>query len=159
MKTIIIGNAGAGKSTLAKKLMQQESAVLLSLDAVAFAGDSERKPLSESVAASEAFIKAHDSWIIEGCYADILASILCHCEVLYFLNPGVDACIAHCRARPWEPDKFASMAVQNQHLDFLLAWVRTYETRTDEYGLARHRALFASHGGTKFELTDPLAYA
>ncbi len=39
-------------------------------------------------------------------------------------------------------------------LDFLIGWVRQYETRDDVYSLARHRALFDSFPGPKRELTS-----
>jgi hypothetical protein len=72
-----------------------------------------------------------------------------------FLNPGVEACIANCRARPWEPEKYPSKEAQDQKLDFLLHWVREYESRADEYSLARHRELFEGFRGPKTELSSP----
>ena len=71
-----------------------------------------------------------------------------------FLNPGVEACIANCRARPWEPEKYPSKGAQDQKLDFLLDWVREYESRADEYSLARHRELFEGFRGPKVELSS-----
>jgi len=87
------------------------------------------------------FISVNQRWIIEGCYSDIIEPILAECEELIFLNPGVDVCIAHCRARPWEPEKFGSKEEQDENLDNLIEWVSAYEIRSDEYGLHRHRAL------------------
>ncbi|MDC8804058.1 shikimate kinase [Halomonas pacifica] len=159
MKIILLGNAGSGKSTLAKRLHDRQPAARLSLDRVAFREGAERRPLAESVAEVWRFIDAHGHWIIEGCYADILEPILPACEELIFLNPGVEACVAHCRSRPWEPEKFATREAQDAHLEALIAWVRTYETRDDEYGLRRHRALFDGFPGRKMELDDPSKYA
>jgi hypothetical protein len=67
--------------------------------------------------------------------------------------------MAHCLARPWEPEKFATRQEQDENLDNLLQWVRSYENRTDEYGLPRHRALYESFQGRKREFTDPGEYA
>src|SRR5690606_4473886 len=106
----------------------------------------------DSIADVERFIADHESWIIEGCYADIIEAVLHHCDELIFLNPGVDVCIAHCRARPWEPEKFRSPEEQDENLDNLIAWVASYETRDDEHGLNRHRALFDVFSGKKREL-------
>lgn len=162
MKTIILGNAGAGKSTLARQLAARASGpvAVLSLDAVAFVdGTSERRPLAASVAAAEAFIAAHETWIIEGCYADLVAPLCAHADELIFLNPGVAACVAHCRARPWERDKFPTREAQDEHLASLIAWVQAYATRDDEYGLRQHRAVFTAFTGTKRELTEPEDYA
>ncbi len=159
MKVIILGNAGAGKSTLARHLMAQQPAARLSLDQVAFQGGTERRPLQDSIDDVLRWIAGQQSWIIEGCYADIVEPLLAHCDELIFLNPGVDACIAHCRSRPWEPEKFDSPQEQDAHLDHLIQWVRAYAERSDEYGLPRHRELYASFGGKKRELADPTAYA
>lgn len=157
MNTIILGNSGSGKSTLARAL-NNDSTACLSLDEVAFSEGAERQTLSASVAAVEQFISGNTAWIIEGCYADILEPVMQHCERFIFLNPGTATCVAHCRARPWEPDKFASKTLQDEHLDALIEWVRQYDTRQDEYGLAAHRRLFKTHEGFKLELTDPREY-
>ncbi|WP_305043330.1 AAA family ATPase [Geoalkalibacter sp.] len=158
MKVILLGNAGAGKSTLARKLLQKQPAARLSLDEVAFGVGSERRPLEDSIADVQAFIEKNESWIIEGCYADILEPVLELCEELYFLNPGMETCVAHCRSRPWEPEKFASADEQDENLQNLIVWVRAYESRGDEYGLKRHRALFESFTGRKREFNDPGDY-
>ncbi|MFS8779741.1 AAA family ATPase [Synechococcus sp. W55.1] len=159
MRIILLGNAGAGKSTLSKKLIDRHPAARLSLDEVAFQGGVERRPLQDSIEDVRRWIADKESWIIEGCYADIIEPLLDCCDELIFLNPGVDACIAHCRSRPWEPEKFASPQEQDENLENLLQWVSTYESRTDEYGLSRHRILFDSFHGKKRELNNPHEYA
>lgn len=159
IKCILLGNAGSGKSTLSRKLIAQRPAARLSLDEVAFSGGIELRPLEDSVADVQRFIAQHESWIIEGCYADIIEAVLDQCDELLFLNPGVEACVRHCRARPWEPEKFSSEEEQDRNLDNLIEWVRSYHSRTDEYGLQRHRALFDACRGNKRELTDPDQYA
>jgi len=74
------------------------------------------------------------------------------------LNPGVEVCVARCRSRPWEPEKFSSHQEQDANLENLLQWVRTYEDRTDEYGLSRHRELYERFQGKKREFSDPSDY-
>jgi adenylate kinase family enzyme len=49
MKIFLLGNAGAGKSTLSKKLIDRHPAARLSLDEVAFQGGVERRPLQDSI--------------------------------------------------------------------------------------------------------------
>lgn len=158
MKTVLLGNAGSGKSTLSHKLIKAEPAARLSLDDLAFAVGAERRPLAASVADALAFIEAHDSWIVEGCYADIVEALLPAAETLIFLNPGVETCVRHCRARPWEPQKFGSEAAQQANLENLINWVREYPTRADEYGLQRHRALYERFGGEKIEYNNAEDY-
>lgn len=152
MKTFILGNAGSGKTTLARELETERGAARLSLDEVAFDGGMERMPIGDSIAKVRGFIQAHESWVIEGCYADIIAAVIePDCE-LWLLNPGVEICVARCRARVWEPEKFATQDEQQEHLDALIEWVRTYEARSDEYGLLAHRRLFDGFTGSKREI-------
>ena len=96
---------------------------------------------------------------MEGCYAGLLESILPFATELRFLNPGIEICIRNCRARPFEPQKYASMDEQNARLEFLLSWVREYATRDDEYSLATHRRLYDAFTGPKREYTDPSSYS
>lgn len=91
---------------------------------------------------------------MEGSYGDLIEVALPCCTEMHFLNPGVDACVANCAGRPWEPEKYASREDQDRMLDFLIAWVRDYESRSDEYSLARHRAIYDSFDGVKSEHTS-----
>ena len=151
MKIVLLGNAGAGKTTMAKQLMGEQAIAHLSLDQIAWNQSVTRKPLAESITLLENFIEIHDQWIIEGCYGDLVEAALPHCDELRFLNPGVNVCIAHCRQRPWEPDKFSSPEAQQSMLTTLIDWVKDYESRTDEFGLKRHREIFETFTGNKRE--------
>ena len=155
MKVVVMGNSGSGKSTLAARLARQHGLAHLDLDTLAWLAQTPpcRAPLAQSLAKLDAFAAAHQRWVIEGCYADLLTAAVEKCTVLLFLNPGVDACIANCRARPWEPHKYPSREAQDANLAMLLAWVRDYETRSDEFSLAAHRALFDKFTGEKNEFT------
>ena len=159
MRIILLGNAGAGKSTLAKSIMGAQAIPRLSLDEVAWDEPAVRKSLDQSLILLMAFINANENWILEGCYSDILETALSLCEELIFLNPGIDVCVEHCLKRPWEPDKFESSEQQNANLQNLVKWVQDYETRDDEYGLSRHRKLFDSFSGNKRELKYASEYS
>ncbi|MEX2570878.1 MAG: shikimate kinase [Gemmatimonadota bacterium] len=152
-RILIFGNSGSGKSTMAAALARVEGLAHLDLDQLAWDSPGVRKPLAESSAIIQAFITEQPEWVVEGCYGDILEIVLPFCTELRFLNPGVDTCIANCLARPWEPEKYASKEDQDRMLDFLLNWVREYETRDDEYSLRRHREIFAHFPGHKREYT------
>ncbi len=73
--------------------------------------------------------------------------------LLLFMNPGEEQCLANCRARPWEPPKYASKQEQDERLEFLLSWVREYYVREGDMSLAGHRACFDAYSGPKEELT------
>jgi adenylate kinase family enzyme len=156
-RILIYGNAGSGKSTMAREEARERGLEHLDLDSIAWGAIAVRRPLSESVALLEAYVAAHPAWVIEGCYGDIVEAALPYASELRFLNPGVEVCVAHCQSRPWEPSKFPSREAQDRMLEALVAWVREYETRADEYGLARHRAIFDAFPGPKREIGAPPA--
>ena len=158
-RTVIIGNSGAGKSTLALRLANERLCAHLDLDTLAWQPGlpPQRRALADSALDIEAFLDSHRAWVIEGCYADLIELVLPQCTQLLFLNPGLDTCIEHCRARPWEPHKYRSKQEQDANLGMLIEWVRGYESRQDEFSLVRHRALFDGFTGDKRELTSPLS--
>lgn len=156
MRIVIFGNSGAGKSTMAARLAAESGAAHLDLDTLAWLPETppRRAPIGESAVKIDAFTAAHDAWVIEGCYADLLALVTPRATRMVFLNPGVEACVANCRARPWEPHKYASKEAQDAGLEFLVGWVRAYATREDEFSLRAHRALYDGFTGDKIEVTS-----
>lgn len=160
-RIVIFGNSGSGKSTLAAVLARQAGLAHLDLDTLAWDPliPGQRKPLDASLADLAAFIRAHENWVIEGCYSDLLASAIARCTKLVFLNPGIEGCIQNCRQRPWEPHKYPSPEAQNANLEMLIGWIREYETRADEFSLRSHRRLFEEFQGDKIELrtNEPLS--
>jgi len=153
VRIVVAGNSGSGKSTLAKRLSRGHLLAHLDLDTLAWLPGPVRRPLEESNAKIAQFIAACPDWVIEGCYADLLAAALPYATLLAFLNPGVEACIANARARPFEPHKYASKEAQDANLAMLERWIREYETRADELSLRAHRQLFDAFRGGKIELT------
>lgn len=153
-RIIIYGNAGSGKTTMARKVAGDFGIPHLCLDQIAWGPSATRRPLNESVADLHAFMAMQASWVIEGCYGDLVEAALPLCTELRFLNPGIEGCVANCRNRPWEPSYCSSPEEQQRLLGPLIEFVRQYETRTDEYSLARHRAIFDSFAGRKEEYTS-----
>jgi len=155
MRIALIGNSGSGKSTLARQFASTHALPMLDLDTVAWEPGKIAVARDPAVAARDVqgFCAATASWVVEGCYANLVRAALAYSPVLLFLEPGVEACLANCRNRPWEPHKFASKQVQDQHLEFLLAWVREYYSRAGELSLAAHQALFDEYRGPKHKLT------
>ena len=160
-RILVLGNSGSGKSTYAKAVAAREGLVHVDLDPYAWlpTDPPTRKPVDDSLAALRGVLPADGGWIVEGCYADILEGLAPHADALVFLNPGVEACVRHCRARPFEPHKYDSREDQDANLAMLLAWVRGYATRDGPMSLAGHRALFEGFAGDKRELTDPQAWS
>lgn len=152
-RIVIFGNSGSGKSTLAKHLASLYQVPHLDLDVIAWKADEPgvRAAHEDSLRELMRFIRASDSWVIEGCYSVLLREAARYSTELIFLNPGVEACVENCRSRPWEPHKYKSLEEQDANLRMLLDWVREYETREDEFSLSEHRRLFDTHEGMKVE--------
>lgn len=161
MRVVVLGNSGSGKSTLAARLARASGAAHIDLDTVAWAsleGAPQRRPLADSLA-DLADALAAPAWIVEGCYGDLAAAILPRATRLVFLDPGVDACLANARARPWEPHKYATREAQDANLAMLLDWIAGYATRDGHLSRAAHAALFDAYAGDKVRLETREAIA
>ncbi|EED30441.1 conserved hypothetical protein [gamma proteobacterium NOR5-3] len=154
---VIFGNSGSGKSTLAKRMSTDAGLAHLDLDTLAWQATTppQRKPLQDSQAQITAFTQRHKDWVIEGCYADLIALALPLAEELVFLDLSVEACIYHARARPWEPHKYPSKEAQDANLQMLVDWIKAYPHRDDSCSRAAHQALFDHFSGKKTRLTEP----
>lgn len=150
----ILGNSGSGKSTLCRRLAEAHGAAMLDLDTVAWEPGKIAVARDPAVAARDVqeFCRSHPRWIIEGCYEELVAAVLPLQPWLILHDPGLEQCQANCRARPWEPHKYASREEQDQRLEFLLRWVADYYVRDGAMSLRRHQALFDSYAGPKLHL-------
>src|SRR5690349_9132654 len=154
MRIVIIGNSGSGKTTLARHLTNQHQIPLLELDAIVWEPHqiAVARPVNAVKRALQSFINSSDQWIIEGCYGELAAAALPFATELIFMNPGLEVCLANNQRRPWEPEKYASPAAQDEMLPNLLAWVTDYYSREDAWLLAFHREIFDNFTGAKREL-------
>jgi adenylate kinase family enzyme len=157
MRIAIVGNSGSGKSTLARQLAEVHSLPVLDLDSVVWEEGriAVLRSAPDAAADLNAFLDAHDRWVVEGCYGSLMRVALERAPVLLFLDPGVETCQANCRNRPWEPHKYATREEQDERLEFLLLWVEEYYSRSDSLSLADHTALFGSYDGRKRFLSQP----
>ena len=155
VRVAIIGNAGSGKSTLAWQLAGELDLALLDLDIVAWEPERIAVPRPRAVARADvkAFCRSYPSWVVEGCYPDLIAATLPFRPHLLLLDPGMDQCLANCRTRPWEPHKHKSQAAQDRKLGMLLAWVAGYYHRDGDMSLQAHEALFEAYQGPKQRLS------
>ena len=161
MRILVFGNSGSGKSTVARQLARQHSLAHLDLDLIVWEPGKvavQRDPTSIS-ASLDAFLGAHDRWVIEGCYGELVEAASSHCTLLIFLNPGLEVCLENNRRRPWEPHKYESKDAQDEMLKNLQAWVAGYYERMDQWSYRAHRLIFDSFAGNKSEHLDGTSLA
>ena len=156
MRIAILGNSGSGKSTLARWLVDRSRVMLLDLDNLAWEPGQTAVARSNEAAVSDviAFCSEHPSWVLEGCYANLIRAALPFAPILVFLDVGVEQCMSNCRSRPWEPHKYTSKAAQDERLPFLLTWVREYYIRDGEMSHAGHVASYRGYSGPKYLFTS-----
>ena len=159
MKVLVFGNSGSGKSTYAKALAEEFDLPHLDLDSIVWEPGRIAVQRSHSSIQRDlvAFMSGHGNWVIEGCYGEFVQSAALECSELVFLNPGLDTCLQHNQARPWEPHKYESKQAQDAMLENLLSWVRDYYTRDDNWSYRTHRHIFDSFKGSKREELQPIA--
>jgi hypothetical protein len=123
----------------------------LDLDTIAWesATPPVRKSTDESNKELLQFITANDSWIVEGCYADLLELAMPFCNELIFMNLPIDACITNAKNRPWESHKYESKEKQDANLPMLIDWISQYDQRSDVFSEQSHRALYEKFTGKK----------
>lgn len=158
MRVLIFGNSGSGKSTRAHALAARAGIPHLDLDSIVWEPNqiAVQRPDAAIQQSLADFLAAHDTWVIEGCYGELVEASARHATELVFLNPGLDACLANNRQRPWEPHKYASSEAQDAMLANLQAWVTDYYHRSDQWSYAAHRRIFDAHQGHKVEHTTVL---
>ncbi|MFV0544224.1 MAG: AAA family ATPase [Marinicella pacifica] len=150
-KILIFGNSGSGKTTLAKSLCQSQGFVHLDLDTLAW--EETQPPVRKSLSASkkdiDQFIKTNDSWVIEGCYTDLLELAEPHSNEIIFMNLSIEMCILNAKSRPWEPHKYKSKQAQDNNLNMLIDWISQYTNRDDTFSLLAHQNFYNNYSGKK----------
>ena len=156
MKIAIIGNSGSGKTTLARRLSLINESRLLELDTIYWEpGKIAEKRNADAIESDlQNFVSKDANWIIEGCYGSLLAIVKDSIDLLIFMNPGVEKCVANNLKRPWEPEKYKSLEEQNEKLEFLIQWVKEYYERDDEMSLQAHTKFFDEFNGAKLEVKN-----
>ncbi len=155
MRVLVFGNSGSGKSTYARAVAGRHGLPHLDLDSIVWEPNriAVQRTSAEIHASLEQFLVAHDAWVIEGCYGDLVEAAAARSTELVFLNPGEAACLANNLRRPWEPHKYPSLEQQNSMLATLQAWVMDYYRRSGPWSYAEHRRIFDNFTRAKTEHT------
>lgn len=155
-KILIFGNSGSGKSTLARHIAHRDACAHLDLDLLAWLPESppKRMPIAESWQQIKAFTDQNGSWVIEGCYTDLLTLLAAQATEIIYMDLPVAQCVANARRRPWEPHKYPSKAAQDENLAMLIEWIQNYTTRDDSFSQSAHRSFFERFTGRKLTYTE-----
>lgn len=150
-KILIFGNSGSGKTTLAKKLAEQHDLAHFDLDTIAWLATQppQRRPLEESYATIDSFCRDNQSWVIEGCYSDLIGYLCDRANQMVLMNLPIELCVENARRRSWEPQKYQSKQQQDENLPMLIEWIRSYQTRRDSFSEQAHRDLYDQFQGAK----------
>ena len=92
-RVLIIGNAGSGKSTFAKKLAQKTALPLVHLDRLYWHGEWEhisREAFDEALQAE----LINPQWIIDGNFNRTLPHRLSYCDTVFFFDLPTLTCLA-----------------------------------------------------------------
>lgn len=141
---------------LARALASDFTTHVLDLDLVFWDTGTVERPSKLRIAEVQKFCREHESWIIEGCYSDLIEASFPWSPELIFMDPGQEVCISNCRRRPYEPHKYRTPEEQDQNLNFLLAWVANYYEREGLMSYRRHNELFNSYNGPKRRITEQI---
>ena len=91
-RVLIIGNAGAGKSTFAKALAEKTGLPLVHLDKLYWRGDWEHVSREEfDVLLQTELVKPR--WIIDGNFNRTIPLRLQHCDTVFFLDYPTRVCL------------------------------------------------------------------
>ncbi|PCH93805.1 MAG: shikimate kinase [Gammaproteobacteria bacterium] len=148
---LIFGNSGSGKSTLAKSICKSQDLAHLDLDSLAWEETTppERKSLNTSKKEIDNFSKANDSWVIEGCYTDLLELAESYSSEIIFMNLPIENCISNAKSRSWEPHKYESKQAQDKNLGMLIDWISQYTKRDDTLSMSAHQNFYNNYNGKK----------
>ncbi|MGE8146516.1 adenylate kinase [Pseudomonas frederiksbergensis] len=148
-RTLIIGNSGAGKSWLAKRLAERQHVPWIDLDRIHWISDehSIARPRNEALAIAQV-AAGEDYWIIEGVYGWIISELLPQATTLIWLSLDDEDCVAQIRQREAQRD------THDELLKALLEWAGSYRRREGSSGFQAHQRLFKGFRGSKLQLKN-----
>ena len=91
-RILIIGNAGAGKSTFGRKLAEKTGLPLVHLDKIYWRGNWEHLTREEFDKALQRELE-QETWIIDGNYNRTLPKRLEYCDTVFFFDLPVVSCL------------------------------------------------------------------
>jgi hypothetical protein len=149
LRTVILGNAGSGKSWLAGRLAHHLDLQATDLDEIHWlpGGYNAKRDPAGARAAVRARA-AEDRWIIEGVYGWLVVEALPRATSLVLLDIPDDECVTNIQARGLRRGGDGA-----SHLA-LVAWIGDYGTRREGISRISHTGLFDAFEGPKARLSS-----
>ena len=104
------------------------------------------------------FTAENESWVIEGCYTDLLELLSTQANQIIYLNLAIEICIENAKKHPWEPHKYESKQDQDEKLSMLLEWISQYKDRDDTFSLTSHLSFYDTFKGKKLMHTTNIEF-
>ena len=146
-RTLIIGNAGSGKTWLAGQLATMSAFTTIHLDDMRWEPGQYGKARDNQLVVDQVVRAAQaDMWLMEGVYGWLAKAVIGRATQLIWLDVPEDECLANVRAR--------GIQGGGSQADFeaLLQWVGEYRLRDNSSCFAAHLKLFEGFAGAKARL-------
>ena len=157
MKTIIIGNSGAGKSYLANRLSKKVNVPVIHLDALFWeSGGYNKKRPKNLVFAEIEEIAQKDAWIVEGVFGELAARFAADANEMVWLDFDWALCEQGLRSRGSMSSAQLDKELAEKNFRQLLIWASEYWSRDDLRSWKGHAQLIESFQSTKSVLRNRL---
>ena len=152
MKTVIIGNAGSGKTWLAKRIATL-SIDVIHLDNFFWMPDGFNKKRSEEkINSLVKQSKESPEWIVEGVFGELAELYLDIATTLIWLDIPWELCRLRLNKRALENNKKHARTQSKEGLKKLIKWASEYYDRIDFRSYIGHQKLFNNFNGIKIHI-------
>jgi len=147
-RTVVVGNSGSGKSSLARSIAELISAPAIDLDHIRWQGETYGAKQDESIGKRlVAEVAAKPAWVIEGVYGWLARVALPSATVLIWLDLPCEDCRAGLMARGLRRGMTSA-----DHAT-LVTWAAEYWTRDSSSSYYGHPCLFEAFNCPKLRFT------